>query len=268
MIYKDLAIELINIATNPNISTSYDWYSSDTGRYGFDYKRNYTGRMANPYKAKARKKQGYFDFKIHAGPWNAINHYKFLGEILNKTTLDACEKVWKGESPLNITNNESEREILITLALLMFEQEVNWGDQSWQRDTNFKPDFSNPNFKRPRDMLMGFISVVFTNNSVDAIPHWKLNEAGSKSSPTFIHEFGQYEEWFKSHFLQYENNIDAEPLMISYVEKFQNVLDGTIDNPHHYPCGQCNNEISSYEKEYCERNFYKYNGNIYCRSHQ
>lgn len=267
MIYKELAKELLNIAANNSFNTTFDWYVSSQGVFGFKHKRNYTGWMANPYKGRARQKQGYFDFIIHAGPWGFINHYEFLGEILKKTNLNSCEKVWAGHSPLTITDNEDERVVLITLALLMFEQEVNWGNQSWQRETNFTPDFNKPYFRRPRDMLMGFISIVFANNSVDAILDWNYNKKGGKTTPTFKKEFGLYPNWFKSHFIHYENNVNAVALIITDNPNFQRVLVKSNDNPDFIPCNICNIELSTFERDYCNTRL-KYKGKLYCRTHQ
>lgn len=166
MIYKELADELLCIIKNKDSISTFTWYEN----FGFTHRRNYQGDMAKPYKGRVSQKQGYFDFVINAGRWGTINHYVFLEEILKHSSLNACEDVWAGKSPFNIAKTKKERDLLITLALLMFEQEVNWGNEPWQRRSNFSPHLQSPNLQRPRDMLMGFISMVFANGSVNAIP--------------------------------------------------------------------------------------------------
>lgn len=64
---------------------------------------------------------------------------------------------------------------MCTLALLMFEQELNWGNEIWQRQTNFPPRIESP-YQRPRDMIMGFLGIVFYYRDVDAILNWKYKK--------------------------------------------------------------------------------------------
>ena len=71
----------------------------------------------------------------------------------------------------NIAESEEELAILVTIALAFFEQEVNWGNESWQRYTYFAPKVTSPKRIRPRDMLMGYICQVF-ELGVDNIAYW------------------------------------------------------------------------------------------------
>ncbi|MDN7242212.1 hypothetical protein QWY14_10400 [Planococcus sp. N028] len=266
MIYEELAENLLFIVKNKNLNSTFTWYEN----FGFTYRKNYTGDMARPYKGKVSQKQGYFDFVIHAGTWKNINHHSFLEEILKYSKLESCEYIWAGESPLHISENKKEKELLITLALLMFEQEVNWGNESWQRKSNFCPDYNFPFLQRPRDMLMGFISMAFVNESVNVIPDWKERN-GIKSSPTFKKKFNYYDEWFKSHFLQYQDDKRALPLMYSFKGKFLEALKSVADNPKYSSsplCFICNKELSNTVADYCLKNSFKFNGLLYCFEHQ
>ncbi|MBD8014493.1 RING finger protein [Planococcus wigleyi] len=264
MIYEELATGLLEGVKNGD--SKFIWVE----RFGFTYRKNYEGDMAKPHNDKVVQKQGYFDFVINAGSWGSINHHKFLEEILKDSSIEACEEVWAGKAPFDIAETRKERELLITLTLLMFEQEVNWGNEVWQRKSNFSPDFNTPFLQRPRDMLMGFINMAFTYNSVDAIPHWRYRN-DVKSSPTFKKRFRDYDTSFKSHFTQYQNDERALPLMHSFRENFLEVLEGTKDNPNYTPpslCITCNRELSTKVVDYCTKNERRFEGKLYCFNHQ
>lgn len=234
------------------------------------YKENYTGRMATPKNSRVERKQGYFDFVINANPWGEINHYTFLKEILECSTLLNCEKVWAGEWPYKIASSKREEKLLNILALFMFEQEVNWGGESWQRRSVFSADFNKPYSQRPRDMLMGFISMVFFEMSVEAIPDWNPSNT-YKKTPTFKKSFFEYNNHFKWNFEKYKNDTRAVPLVYKYKRQFEDILLKVPDNPNYIntvKCHECGRYLNEKVILYCRLHVKRFKGQYYCFDHQ
>ncbi|HDR7632544.1 TPA: hypothetical protein QCX75_001239 [Bacillus mycoides] len=161
-IYVGLCGELRDIYENKGLDDEYNWKFIDGMSYGFKYMRDYSGLMANPTEKKYYKnkpKLGLFDIKVKVETKNyKVTHKKVICDLLKHSSLKNCKQVWLGKDPTTLTKNIDEEKALVTLGLLMFEQEINWGTGSYQRNTFFSP---RKKF-RPRDMLMGFIAMFFS----------------------------------------------------------------------------------------------------------
>lgn len=140
---------------------------------------------------------------------------------MNTTTLEKCYSIWRGESPFSIAENLDEEQALLTLSLLMFEQEVNWGKENWQKNSKFNPSNILP-YKRPRDMIMGFVIMAFTNITYFTIyPYWndknKIPTSRSHltpATPTFgSNGYDRLPTRFKDYFTHLETDNSASPLM-------------------------------------------------------
>lgn len=211
--------------------------------------KGYEGKMATPktlqkdddvekYKKSLnrRKKMGYFDFVVHTGDFFSttnVTHKELFEVLLDKSTLEKCGSIWRGKNPINIGKSIEEQKALLTLSLLMFEQEVNWGNEMFQKYTNFPASADY----RPRDMIMGMLYQMFDLGGVDRIKY--LNEEkgtfdfGSK-------KFGGYPEAEKTKYFTNLKNIashqdvnkKAVPLMRNdMLERFKEKLENKQDNP-------------------------------------
>lgn len=81
---------------------------------------------------------------------------------------------------------------------MMFEQEINWGDEDFQA----KSRFSISQDAKPRDMLMGFTNIVFTNGNVKSIPNWIKNKNGYRTTPNFGGNYDDYDITLKNTYFQ------------------------------------------------------------------
>ena len=115
--------------------------------------------MATPNKRKKLKSHlGLFDFLILAGDVSGkLSHKELFNEIYNLNLYKEVLEVWRGERPESLLNDEYKISILYCACLCMFEQEINWGKESFQRTSYFQTKIRTPNAVRCRDMLMGFI---------------------------------------------------------------------------------------------------------------
>lgn len=216
-IYIDLANKLL-------LMRNHTFYNSPkNGRFGFNIKHDYSGLMAQPAKTGRYKgvirapKQGLFDIIIITGDrYESVTHRELLSDLLLYSTEDNCLRVWRGEDPRNIGRNQNEKEVLITLALLMFEQEVNWGRHEWQKSSVFNPLIRNPTRKRPRDMIMGYVRQAFAVG-VEKIKYWRKVSPGTvcftdKEESPF--GFQTYPIKYKRHFTELEAMNGTEPVML------------------------------------------------------
>lgn len=165
--YHKAADQLLSVVTNQQGNNFFNFL--DYEGYVFEYMRNYSGLMAkikNKYKGFAKSKQGLFDIR---GVMNGqkLTHHQLFSDLLKYSNLRQCGMIWRGEIPEFA--NDKERHALITLAMLMFEQEINFGNENFQRKSRFSPNVENSIFKRPRDLLMGYIWYMFENKSVDCL---------------------------------------------------------------------------------------------------
>lgn len=242
-IYRDLANELLKLNLCPNTGFIPLNNFGKNRWFGLVY-RGYEGIMANPRQYKdyvERRKEGYFDVYICTGTryqerngYKPVTHYNAFQDLLENSNLENCYAIWRGEFPTKITDNIEEQQALSTLALLMFEQELNWGKECWQRQTNFTPRIEIP-YQRPRDMIMGFLKIVFESNNVDAIQDWntkKLNNVGKiKVTPTFGAGYINLDFKYKTFFEELKNDSTTSPLMIGdTLDKFINKTKLAPDN--------------------------------------
>lgn len=243
-IYEYLANALIKTVSDVragNWDGRYVFLPSHNGEFGFIYREDYSGLMAdNP----TRRKQGLFDFRVLTGDRyeGGVTHRDILSDISDYTTVDNCKKIWRGISPKTITGDDDELEVLTTLALLMFEQEVNWGNEEWQKWSNFKPYVTRPHSIRPRDMLMGFV-LQAEKYGIDDIKYWMLRKPGTVcfgSPDGSNHTYNDYPAEYKRFFNQLQNDPDAPPeskakaLMVGDIRKrFRLLADKFGDNPRY-----------------------------------
>lgn len=171
-IYTDLARELLIISDTPQ--KNYIWFEEDGFRFGLQHKKDYSGKMAKikpQFIRTAKDKQGFFDILGITDKWRNITHDELLTELLSTTTYEECKSIWRGYFPQDISKDK--KHILAVLAILMFEQEINFGPEIWQRLSHYYPPITNPRHIRPRDLLMGYINMVFYYNDVNSVTPYK-----------------------------------------------------------------------------------------------
>lgn len=183
--YWELANQLLQIYSNPTANDEYDWRIIGDLSYGFKYMRNYQGLMAQVKDEKEKRmfrdrlKLGLFDIKVKTERNRYdITHKQLFSDLISHSNIDNCIEVWKGYDPYYYSNSNEEYKSLITLMLLMFEQEVNWGDEIFQKFSAFPPS----NNSRPRDMLMGFVHMAFVIKDMEKFEYWT---GQNKSTPSF-----------------------------------------------------------------------------------
>ena len=173
--YHRAADQLLSVVTNQKENNFFNFLGYEG--YVFEYMKDYSGLMARvkvKHKKDARSKQGLFDIR---GFMNGqkLTHHQLFSDLLKYSNLRQCGMIWRGEIPE--FTNDKERHALITLAMLMFEQEINFGNESFQRKSWFSPNVEKSTFKRPRDLLMGYIWYMFENKNVDCLKKFE-NDRG------------------------------------------------------------------------------------------
>lgn len=198
------------------------FYKSDSGEFGMDYV-GYDGLMAEENKKKQTKKQkqGLFDFKVLTGEryQGNVNHKENWVDLLMYSNAENCLKVWRGEHPVEVGVCQDEKEALLTMALLMFEQEINWGGENWQKGSNFAPYQRTPSKRRPRDMLMGYIRQCFHLgiDRLDEVKYWMKTKPGTTTfnDPDGDDRFfRQYPPEYKRFFDELESMNGTSPVMV------------------------------------------------------
>lgn len=218
--------------------------SGRNGDFGFTCMNYYSGLMAQPSRTGKNKgivkraKQGLFDIVIFTGNRysSGVSHRMILEDVVNNTSLDKCFRVWRGENPIQVGEDEEEREVLVTLALLFFEQEINWGKEKWQRYTYFYPKVRTPKRVRPRDMLMGYVLQAY-DLGIDNIAYWQL---ARPTTTTFIspdgtnYGFEDYPLQYKRYFTELEDDAIASALMTGDILKlYRHIANQIEDNPYY-----------------------------------
>lgn len=213
-IYEELGQYLLKTVLLPSCKNSYIYLINGV-TIGLVFQRNYSGKIADKNN-KIRPKRGLFDFKIHVANQLNTTHYQAFCEINNHSNLGNCKKIWNGLNPSQVTNNPKELLVLHKLMLMMFEQEVNWGDEQFQEFTAFPPSFGG----EPRDMLMGFIDMMFKGGkfvTVDNIPDWKTNSRTGEIMTPIFGKKNKYSEFSKilkdTHFKPYRGKAVKGGLM-------------------------------------------------------
>lgn len=237
-IYTELAEALLDM-------DDYTFYKSSlNGKFGFVYQREYSGLMAKPSKTGKNKgiikrsKQGLFDIVIETGTrFDKVSHRDIFADLIENSSIENCLSVWRGVDPRKIGKSLDEKEALATMALLMFEQEVNWGNNQWQKGTNFTPLVTKPDKRRPRDMIMGYVfqAFHFGVNHLDKMKYWMRIRPGSiwftdkEESP---YGYSSYPDNYKKYFTKLEHMDGSDALMVGDIRtRFREVSDNMPDNP-------------------------------------
>lgn len=255
MIFAHFAEKLLPIVANLTKEDSYIHYAPATGRrFGFRHQRDYSGKMANPKNkrfTKGKTHLGLFDiFVITEGRYDnkSVSHRMLFEDLKLHSTEEACLKVWRGEDPVGVGKTQDEKEALATMALLMFEQEVNWGREVFQKLTNFAPKVTKPTAVRPRDMMMGFVRQAFALPTLDHIKYWQI--VSGHATPTFrdpareFSDFKSYPPDYKRFFDELTGMAGTEALMVgSRRVAFRGAAEACRPNPRY----------SSTEKGYYRR---------------
>ncbi|MFA6308638.1 MAG: hypothetical protein WC677_02685 [Clostridia bacterium] len=218
---------------------------TENGDFGFEWRRNYSGLMAQPSRTGKNKgvikksSQGLFDIFILTGSLfenSGVTHRDLIENLISQTSLQNCLLIWRGSDPLDIANSTNEAEMLTTLMLMFFEQEINWGKERWQKYTYFAPRERTPNRLRPRDMLMGYISQAY-QLGVNNIAYWMTSRP---TTATFIapdrsnYGYEDYPFEYKQFFLELEDDEFATALMTgNTVRAFRDASDSFSNNPHY-----------------------------------
>lgn len=227
-IYNLLANGLLEIESKEQDYFIWLKDSETNVSFGFQHRKNYSGLMTriNPkFIEQAKDKQGYFDILGVTGVHEKITHETLFNELLRTTSLEECKSVWRGTMPSSNQFDEKHNS-LATLAILMFEQEVNFGNETWQRYTKFAPNISNPNFRRPRDLLMGYINVAFIEG-LNRLDDFK-NKKGQLIPPNDT-------EVLKKYFYSLKNDEHAEALMTgTTLENFNRAIVDKGLNPYKF----------------------------------
>jgi len=224
----------------------YTVYTSPAhGDFGFKYMKNYSGLMAKPLKRYGKlqlvgKKQGLFDITILTGTRypSGVTHRMLFDDLVRNSKKDTCLEVWKGVDVRQMGLPQNETEVLLVMALLMFEQEVNWGgERLWQRYSFFSPFQTSHSRCRPRDMLMGFILQCF-DLGIDNVKWWMRIKPGTaffRSDDPLI-KCANYEEYpddYKRYFSSLGNTPDSNALMVGdYRKRFRDIANVSPDNPN------------------------------------
>ena len=165
-----------------------------------------------------------------------MNHKENWVDLLRYSNVENCLRVWRGENPVEVGASQDEKEALLTMALLMFEQEINWGNENWQKGTNFPPYQKNPSRKRPRDMLMGFIRQCFYLgiDRLDEVKYWMKTKPGTTTfnNPDGDNRFfRQYPPDYKKFFDELESMNGTYAVMVEENrEIFRKLASAARDN--------------------------------------
>ena len=178
-VFHEYATALLDIALVGEGGT-YEFMNSESGVFGFYHRKNYSGLMAvKPNKPK----QGLFDIVVLTGNRydGDVNHKQNWIDLLKHSNVENCLRVWRSSDPRDVGQTTDEKEALTTMSLLMFEQEVNWGKEAWQKGTNFPPYIRNPTKQRPRDMIMGYVRQCFDLgiDRLDEVKYWMKTKPGT-----------------------------------------------------------------------------------------
>lgn len=244
MIFALYAEKLLPIVANLTKEDSYDHYAPPGKRLGFRHQRDYSGKMANPKLKRfteGKTQLGLFDiFVVTEGRYEgkSVSHRMVFQDLKSHSSEEACLSVWRGEDPLAVGQTQDEKEALTVMSLLMFEQEVNWGSEVFQKWTHFSPKVTKPCKIRPRDMMMGFIRQALALPSLDDIKYWQI--ISGDATPTFRDPDRQYSD-FKSYPPEYKRfftELDAmggtEAVMVGERRAaFRQVAESSALNPRY-----------------------------------
>lgn len=241
--FRHLADRLIQVVESPADGDGVVVRTSPTrGQIGFNYQRAYSGHMARPprmgKKRKVRQKQGLFDIFIFSGAEGSkgLSHRELFEELRKSSSVEAVLRVWRGEDPTKVGIGDEEKDLLTIVALMMFEQELNWGTENFQRFTFFPPHQTAPEKRRPRDMLMGFIRQAFDVGDLNELQFWRKVSGGEtptfKNSAILFSEWPQYPGHLKDAYFDFSQLSGAAALMtLGTRGEFRGLADRMADNP-------------------------------------
>lgn len=242
--YLTLAERLLQVVESPADGDGVVVRTSPTrGQLGFNYQRAYSGHMARPprmgKKRKVRQKQGLFDIFIFSGAEGSkgLSHRELFEELRKTSSVEAVLRVWRGEDPDEIGTGDEEKDLLTIVSLMMFEQELNWGTENFQRFTFFPPYQTAPEKRRPRDMLMGFIRQAFDVGDLNELQFWRKASGGEtptfKNSAILFSDWPQYPNYLKDAYFDFGslNGTTALITMMTRAE-FRAVANQMADNPN------------------------------------
>lgn len=194
--------------------------SEKYGEFSIEY-RSYTGLVA--YKAlrkhetadSRRRTQylnhGVFDFYFDASRryeelyGGDATHYNIFRDLYIYATYEQCLSVYNGDEINHLDLDSDQSDALTVLSWLFFEQELNYGSLPFQQYSNF----TIKNQFRPRDMIMGFLSMMYLDKEAfDEYPHWNFN----RTSPTFGAEgFTRLKNRYRVFFEDLNGDLDIRP---------------------------------------------------------
>ncbi|MED4156442.1 hypothetical protein [Priestia aryabhattai] len=258
------------------IRPSYKVYESNKyGKFSIEY-RSYSGKVAKNIYDKVKKsihdiqtsksneqekleklkelkmckgngefwdaRKSIFDFYLDAGTRyrtlyrGDATHYNLFNDLKNYSNYINCLRVWRGDNIFNSLKSEDEKDALITLSWLMFEQDINYGRPSFQQSTHFKK--GNNSSHRSRDMIMGFVNMLFSDEELyNNYPFWK-KEYGTKISPHFGKGgYKNLDAKYKKYFDEYNNEKkygDTVSIMNNdgYSAKFKELVSRANQSPY------------------------------------
>ena len=243
--FRHLADRLIQVVEAPAEGDGVVVRTSPTrGQLGFNYQRAYSGHMARPprmgKKRKVRQKQGLFDIFIFSGVEGSkrLSHRQLFEELRKSSSVEAVLRVWRGEDPTVVGTGDEEKDLLTIVALMMFEQELNWGTDNFQRFTFFPPYQTAPEKRRPRDMLMGFIQQAFDVGDLNELPFWRKVSGGEtptfKNSAILFSDWPEYPKYLKDAYFSFSHLGGMAALMTKEKRaEFRGVAERMADNPNY-----------------------------------
>lgn len=194
--------------------------SEKYGEFFIEY-RSYNGLVA--FKAHKKYEEadsrwkaqylnhGVFDFYFDASRryeelyGGDATHSNIFRDLYTYATYEQCLSVYNGEEINHLDLDSDQSDALTVLSWLFFEQELNYGSLPFQQYSNF----TITNQFRPRDMIMGFLSMMYLDKETfDAYPHWNFK----RTSPTFGAEgFPRLENRYRVFFENLNGSLDIRP---------------------------------------------------------
>lgn len=224
-IYRDSAKDLLKIYQNENGNDEFCFLSEQD--YIFKYRRNYEGLMSkvNPkFKNSSKCKQGLFDIRGNMNN-DKLTHQALYRLLFENTSFKDCLEVWQGNMP---QATGKRKHALLSLGMLMFEQEVNFGNEVFQRKSHFSPRLDKPNHLRPRDLLMGYINYMFGEGNTECLKEFQ-NYKGLLLPPQFKNIYVK-EDYFDV--LKDDNHAIALMAREEVVNAFRREAEKASDNPN------------------------------------
>jgi len=206
----------------------------DISGFRLDLQLDYSGLMAKGayegwkiVRNRGRRKVGCFDFKIFRLADSGdvpMTHQRVVMDAGQSLDRDVVERIFRGEDPLELGRDNGVTIALQEVQLAMLEQEVNWGDESFQSWSRFPPSQG----KRPRDFIMAYLRRIFAEP--DFLERTPMMTAASGTRnvfppPVIKKEWGDCLEPTES---------DARPwLRGALLERFRRAAESMPDSPEY-----------------------------------